>query len=97
MLLLGVNYSETCQLNCMRSSGYFHDKGSGLKWLWWYPALTVRFESCSWVCCYVDKTCPRAPAGHGGMRILEREDDISFFVQHIDGRLLVVRRRRGHG
>ena len=39
----------------------------------------------------LDKVRPRTFAGHGRVRILEREDDISFFVRHIDGRLAVLR------
>ena len=43
----------------------------------------------------LDKTRLRTPAGHGEMCILEREDDVSFFVQHIDSRLVVVRGSTG--
>ena len=38
----------------------------------------------------LDKVRPRMFAGHGRVRILERKDEISFFVRHIDGRLVVV-------
>ena len=45
----------------------------------------------------LDKVRPRTFAGHGRVRILERKDDISFFVRHIDGQLAVVRRHHEQG
>ena len=45
----------------------------------------------------LDKVRPRTFAGHGIVRILEHEDDISFFVRHIDARLSVVRRHHEQG
>ena len=45
----------------------------------------------------LDKVRPRTFAGHGRVRILEREDDISFFVRNIDGRLAVLRRHHEQG
>ena len=45
----------------------------------------------------LDKVLPRTFAGHGRVRILEREDDISFFVRRIAGRLAVVMRHHGQG
>ena len=45
----------------------------------------------------LDKVRPRTFSDHGSVRILKREDGISFFVRHIDVRLVVVRRHRGQG
>ena len=47
-LFLETNYPETCHLNRMRPCAYWQNKG--LEWLWWYPTLTVWFESCSRTC-----------------------------------------------
>ena len=43
----------------------------------------------------LDKVHPRTFAGHGRVRIPERKDEISFLIEHIDGRLDVVRRHHG--
>ena len=45
----------------------------------------------------LEKVRPRTFAGHGIVPILEREDNISFSVRHIDGRLAVVRRHHEQG
>ena len=66
---LRANYPETCHLNRMRPHAYWQNKG--LEWLWWYPTLTVWFESCSRTCSWTKcakNVCWSRQSAHSGVR-----------------------------
>ena len=68
-LFLGANYPEMCHLNRMRPYAYWQNKG--LEWLWWYPTLTVWFESCSRTCSWTKcakNVCWSRQSAHSGVR-----------------------------